>query len=253
MPYYGKERDTQMNIAQTVFTVIAAAVTALYLILPRIKKGVNGTLLKTASSFCFVMLGTVSFVSFVNSGEFAPDGSITGLSAGIVLIGLVLGLIGDVLLDVAHKIGDDVLIGGMSAFALQHVAIMAASSVGNHGFRPLLLVISLAVGFAAAFADVSLNKKSGNFDFRGLEMPSVVYATLLASAFVYYLLLAIAEDPLFFTAAAAMALFLVSDVILSFLYFKKGLKNRRALGAVNLATYYAAQIVFALSVGSVYR
>ncbi|MBQ0010340.1 MAG: hypothetical protein KBS76_04485 [Ruminococcus sp.] len=219
------------------FLLSAILSTVFFLIVQLKKGGAVGAVAKSVASLCFVALGACML-----------DGGPS--RAGLFLLyGLVLGLVGDILLGVNIPDAgacDWYLFGGIGTFALEHIAVVAAVILAS-GFSLSRLLIACAVGAVMAGALSVTEWKILRFDFGSALVPAMGYAFILASAFVYYLLTAFAS-PAYAIIAVGMALFLLSDVVLSFMLFGK--KDTPLMSAVNLTTYYAGQILFALSIGS---
>lgn len=215
-----------------------AVLSAVFFIIVQLKKGgAVGAVTKAMASLCFVAFGA------------AMLNDVPSRAGLLLLYGLVLGLVGDILLGVnipGAGASDWYLFGGIGTFALEHIAVAAAVTLAS-GFSLSRLLIACAVGAVMAGALSVTEWKLLRFDFGPALVPAMGYAFILASAFVYYVLTAFA-DPAFWIIAVGMALFLVSDVVLSFMLFGK--KDTPPMTAVNLTTYYAGQILFALSIGS---
>lgn len=106
---------------------------------------------------------------------------------------------------------------------------------------PLIIGIAGAViiYFGAKFLDIKLDK---------LKVPSLIYSFIIFVVFGQALFNAIhlgftLTSLLFFVGTI---LFIVSDLILSQIYFREGTK--RVMVIYNLATYYAAQILIGFSI-----
>lgn len=219
------------------FLLSAILSTVFFLIVQLKKGGAIGAVVKSVASLCFVALGACML-------DGAPS------RAGLFLLyGLVLGLVGDILLGVnipGAGACDWYLFGGIGMFAFEHITVAAAVTLVS-GFSLPRLLIACAVGVVMAGALSVTEWKILHFDFGPALVPSTGYAFILTSAFVYYVLTAFV-NPAFWIIAIGMALFLVSDVVLSFILFGK--KDTPPMTSVNLTTYYAGQIMFALSIGS---
>lgn len=218
-------------------TVIASVMPIVFILVELKKGGAAGVIAKSAASLCFVALGAAE----MTRGDVR--------ARILILFGLVCGLVGDILLGVFKP--DDERLGaylpaGMTAFALEHAAVITAVSLVCD-FKPVYLVLSLIIGAVLAVLTVITEKKLMKFDFGVFTVPSLLYAFVLASALVYYIIVTI-KQPEFLTVTIGMILFFISDMVLSVMYF--GGKSKSApFTAANLSTYYAGQILFAVSMG----
>ena len=224
----------------------------------RVKKcGVESTLLKTLTSAFFILTAVVAFIS--NRG-------VTPIFAGFIIFGLVMGLIGDIVLDLKvnyPKDSDKYLYAGMSAFAVGHVSFMVAIYMSFSWTLVTLLVpmaIAVVLACGAVFSGPLTGLKYGKF-----TVPSLIYAFLLS--FMMFASGAAAIVTGFSTLWVIMfvgaVMFLISDLILSQSYFtvKEEKDSDGKLLSVtypkattpilvitNHITYYAAQFLIALSI-----
>ena len=104
--------------------------------------------------------------------------------------------------------------------------------------------ISLAFGAVTALAVLFAVRK--NMNFGELFYPSAIYASLLTATMAYYILMAVLGG-LAVTLAIGAVLFFISDFIILFILF--GEKDTVKMNVFNLSTYFAAQIMYALSLG----
>lgn len=221
----------------TALIVIASIVPVIFIVIELKKGGAAGTVAKAAASLCFVLLGASSL-----SDSFGKAGT-------ILLMGLVLGLIGDIFLGVFQS-GDPAtalyLPAGMLAFAAEHFFVAVAVSKAA-GFDVFSLVVALAVGAVCTAVVGIVEPKLFKFEFGTMLVPALGYMFILASAMSYYVA-AFLRDPSFLIVVIGMGLFIISDLVLSAMYFGGKDKNG-VFKTVNLATYYAGQILFAVSIG----
>jgi len=200
--------------------------------------GPVATMIKSFSSFCFVLLSILLYYHAENTTLF-------GL---IIILGLLFGLFGDVFLDLQNpniKKDSPFLFGGIASFSLEHILNLSAVSVHlGDGFHIYYLFLSILFGVVFAIAIGYVEKSVLKYDF-GKSFPVVLmYSVILAASFAYYLILTII-NPAYFILLIAMTLFLISDCVLSVMYFD-GKNDNHYLLIVNILTYYFAQILFAL-------
>lgn len=218
-----------LKYALIAATAISAAVFMFFKVR---KKGGIVTATKALAAVCFVSLGFVMLSKLPSEAGF------------IMLFGLVLGMVGDVFLDASHVCPDEpaFLPVGMAAFAIEHIAVFCAVTSAC-GFSFVYFAVSLALGTAASLPYFCRQK---NMNFGSLFYPAVLYASVLTATTLYYVMMT-ALGGLFLTVAIGAGLFFISDFIILFIIF--GGKDTAKANTLNLATYFAAQIMYALSLG----
>lgn len=214
-------------------TVLVAVSAAFFIFFKVRTKGGIVTATKALAAVSFVTLG---FVALSKS---------PGKAGFIMLFGLVLGMVGDIFLDASHVCPEEkaFLPLGMAAFAIEHIAVFCAVTAAC-GFHILYFGISLAFGAVTALAVLFAVRK--NMNFGELFYPSAIYASLLTATMAYYILMAVLGG-LAVTLAIGAVLFFISDFIILFILF--GEKDTAKMNVFNLSTYFAAQIMYALSLG----
>lgn len=214
-------------------TVLVAVSAAFFIFFKVRTKGGIVTATKALAAVSFVTLG---FVALSKS---------PGKAGFIMLFGLVLGMVGDIFLDASHVCPEEkaFLPLGMAAFAIEHIAVFCAVTAAC-GFHILYFGISFAFGAVTALAVLFAVRK--NMNFGELFYPSAIYASLLTATMAYYILMAVLGG-LAVTLAIGAVLFFISDFIILFILF--GEKDTVKMNVFNLSTYFAAQIMYALSLG----
>lgn len=193
-------------------------------------------LLKTSASIAFIILGCV-----------ALHGSGNALSIAVIP-GLVMGLVGDIYLDLKYvypKTSTMYTFIGFGAFILGHIFYLIFL-LRQHGPLGTGLVISIIIGIIAGIG-IYVTPRLMKLDYGQFRIISSAYAALLVFLTVYALCVMIAH----FSAATLLfflgiLLFLFSDLVLSQIYFGEG-KNTPQYSLVNHASYYLGQILIAAS------
>lgn len=164
--------------------------------------------------------------------------------AVLVAIGLVLGAVGDELLQLMEcrpEKKDGFFLAGLIAFLAGHVAYIAAfaAAVRTTLWQFVAAALLFAVIFALQFpAKVQPGRMKG---------PVYGYAAVIAVMAGYAFSCARYGSPaLAALAVTGGALFVVSDAVLALMFFSP--IRKKWLPAVNLVTYYAAQILLAFSI-----
>ena len=199
------------------------------------KKYVPAVVLKGIASLLFVSLGAVCLV---DAADFR--------FGWLVLVGLVLGALGDILLNMrqlAKNAGQKVFMAGIAAFFAGHLLYIAA--LVTRGVNTLFIGVPLCAVLSVIVLPFMLKRIEVEGRLRTFGIVYVVLVFLMAGCAAGLLILQpFNTGHLLFTIGAV--LFALSDVILVFHLF--GRKKYRAFRALNLSAYYIGQILIALSI-----
>lgn len=232
----------------TTLTAVLASVCALlaiFFMAVRVTKApIYGLLTKTVASMAFVAMGAIAVLLGARRGM--PFG------AQLVVLGLSYGMVGDIVLDLkrAHsEFENKYLVSGMLSFALGHAAYIAAivlvarQSAFISGLQlPVLISAVIAAAVSPVVMIVSIKFMKARYGkFLGI---SAAYAALLIFVTIFTVWLTVL-DTSFLLIALGMIAFLLSDLVLSTMYFVEGKKEDKLLVIVNHSLYYAAQILIA--------
>ena len=201
----------------------------------------RGVLIKSMVSLLFVALAAYS--AWYNGGH--------SLNAFIV-IGLVLGLLGDIWLDLKYVYPkDDKLYSyaGFAVFGAGHILYVVGMYLEFFGdANALYLVLPLVGAVALAFGNLLMSKPL-NLDYGSMKWVVVAYAATLFSTPLCALSLCILHSfqvPSLTLLFVGGILFAISDLVLSGTYFGKG--HEKPLDFIlNYVTYYPAQFLIAFS------
>lgn len=177
--------------------------------------------MKSAASVCFTLLGALCLAQ----GE-------RNLYGVLVLAALALGCVGDILLEIPGG-GDRCFLAGLVSFLLGH-AVYIAAFVARGGFAwiqpvaALLLIVSVLLMFRLM-----------KVDFGAMKLPAHAYCVVIG----LMLGCSVTVSPI---VCAGAALFVLSDIVLALIRFAG--KTQKGMTMLNLTTYYAAQILLALSI-----
>lgn len=238
----------------------------LFLIARDKKSSMLAIILKTVTSLFFIATGLAAMVE--NGVAHNLDKIV--LPCALVLMGLVLGMVGDITLDFkiyfkglegeyanAGKDKDSMMYFGMLAFGIGHVLYITSMAIRFPGYEMNVLwsaLISIAV-VAVMFCVTIFALK---MQFGKFLIPSIIYAFLLCwfvVMSVMYVKPAGASTSSIVLLVGSI-LFVISDMVLSMTYFSKpedyqrqGALNpeSRLMIIVNHVTYYLAQFLIALS------
>ena len=218
--------------------LLGAAALTLFLIARDRKGSVQALLIKALTSFLFISLAFTSFMINPNPG--------VATYAMLIMMGLVCGLIGDIVLDLKIMYKESSSLyqhGGMLAFLIGHLYYLAALLI-YFGFNwmPLLiaLVLALIIGLVSKFIL--------KFNFAEHTVDTYAYSFILSYMMTQACYAAITQGFTTCTVllAAGAILFLLSDLVLVMTYYDN--KDSRPYIVVNHALYYAAQYAIALSI-----
>ena len=219
-----------MTAGLWIVGVLAVLLAALYIRVNQYGAPPVKLLLKTLASLAFVCLG---LLGAARAG---------GAYAWLTWIGLILGAAGDVLLqfmDCRPKDREPFFRAGLGAFLIGHVFYIVA-------FVLLGRVTGWAVLLAAVlFAALFLLQFPARMDLKGQKVPVYAYAAVI-SVMTAFAVLSFGAGARGALVGLGGILFLVSDAILALIFFSP--LREKSLPTWNLITYYAAQILLALSI-----
>ena len=219
-----------MTAGLWIVGVLAVLLAAMYIRVNQYGAPPVKLLLKTLASLAFVCLG---LLGAARAG---------GAYAWLTWIGLILGAAGDVLLqfmDCRPKEREPFFRAGLGAFLIGHVFYIVA-------FALLGRVTGWAVLLAAVlFAALFLLQFPARMDLKGQKVPVYAYAAVI-SVMTAFAVLSFGAGARGALVGLGGILFLVSDALLALIFFSP--IREKSLPTWNLITYYAAQILLALSI-----
>lgn len=226
-------------IGSYVFGAFSLVFCILFCIFRASKATVYSLCLKTIASVCFIMSGIFAI-------KFVGESSVSLL----IVAGLVMGLIGDIILDLKIMYpdqGNQYFVAGTTSFVIGHFFYFVAVLLYNSTILPthLLWNILAALGFAIIMttATMLVSKKMGlNF---GKMIYLVIFYCLVLTFMTGFAVSIAIFNPIFWIFAAGMILFLASDLVLSMQYF--GNATGKVFIYINHILYYLAQILIAIS------
>lgn len=226
----------------TCFIIIGIAVILLvwYLICKCKKYDLKELFIKIGISLLFVLL---SLVATYKSEK------ITIFNV-LVIIGLVFGLIGDILLDLKYidlERSMGYTYSGFIVFGIGHIMFMSAMIMNYYQSGGILyIILAIVLDIILSIATI-LMEKPLKLNYGRLKKISFAYALCLFGTCSFSLFLAIQNGfsilslNMFLIGAI---LFVVSDLVLSGTYFGEG-KERPVDFILNYITYYGAQFTIA--------
>lgn len=235
------------TVALITCLVVSSVLALIFIVTREVKGGWYSLATKTLASLSFAVTGIV-IVGV--KGTWGQNWSV------FMVVGLIMGMIGDVFLDIKRNVPEKealFLNSGMLSFGIGHVFYFLAALFYIMNFTSAVLPATMGiVGFAIALIVVVCAKflklNLGRFKYQSLS-----YLAVLMYMAVMTVTAAISSAtepnvfekvPYMWLFAMGMCLFLLSDLLLSFTYFgdKNNKKMMVTMSVLNHVAYYAAQL-----------
>ena len=199
---------------------------------------------KNGSSYKSVTLKTIASIMFVFGGIYAL--TFTGAIANMLIVfGLVLAMIGDIILDLrcmkdeTKKFYFHV---GASSFSLSAILYFIATILLWNNMQNFLLIALGSVVLAMVFTIIiQLLEKPMKFDFSGNRVMISIYSFCISIATFSSLAISVFANG-FFVFSIGVLLVLLSDLVLSMMYFG-GKENNKMLCTINHLVYYIGELL----------
>ncbi|MBR3004236.1 MAG: hypothetical protein IKH67_04115 [Lachnospiraceae bacterium] len=226
------------NILCYIALVAAVVVSAVFTVKRASGANYKNLILKVISSFLFILTGCAAF-----NANHRPEHAL------LIIIGLVFGLSGDAFLDMKYVYPKDEIantFAGFASFIIGHV-FYTLFLFFKYPAHTAHLITAVIVGVVAG-AVIYLTPKLMKLDYGRFRVISSCYAAFLVFITVYSVLMAISFGLTSqWLMGIGLVLFLLSDLVLSQIYFGKD-KNTKFNAGINHALYYAGQILIAFSI-----
>lgn len=199
--------------------------------------GVPALFTKTLASFGFVFSAIIGLI-YTDFEKFHA----------FLVLGLLFGLIGDILLDLKRLYKQDKAVYlnyGMLAFGLGHIMyfMMLGNFYGFEGDFVVKTIIALGIAVAVSALIVFAGGKLMKLEFGEFKWQSFAYSIVLVFVAVLSLMMSLKNNAMWFVTAGLIAFF-ASDLVLSTQYFG-GREENKVLIAINHILYFGAQILIA--------
>lgn len=231
---------TKQMIIAGLLIVSGIAVDIYFICTEYAKKMKKATVLKGVASFLFVLLGAFLYSSNPASVTF------------LILLGLIFGMLGDIFLNMRNlyegAVSNKIFAVGILFFLLGHFMYIASLICCNASIVLSALILSAVLSILA----IPPLMRQITAPSKGLKIFGYVYLVIVITMFSMAAVSFAGVMPKlgvqwFYTLfAIGSALFVVSDFIM--IYYSFG-KKILPLRAINLFSYYIAQILIALCVG----
>ncbi len=234
--------------------LIAFIVFVIAFLVVRVKQGgVKALFLKTISAVLFILS---SFVAL----SIKPENYYYGV---FIVIGLVFGMLGDMWLDLkfVHRDFDEpYTFAGMISFLIGHIFYVVGILAAYPEYIGWQIALAIFSAVAVTLIVRALSKKMG-FDYGKFNLLTLVYSivTMLTvtfalnavNAFGWLPILSGSQMPEIMPKLLCMnmgtVMFALSDLVLSFVFFKKGGNTSRNV-VLNHSVYFTSQFILALSI-----
>ncbi len=219
---------------------LAIIMAVCFIVFQTLGDGILSCILKLFASVTFVVLGISGFAT---SSSMTYGVSIVGL---LMLGGATFGLVGDGILalkDIDESRDFINILCGTISFAIGHIFYYIAL-IDYAGFS----FIPLAVGAALDCIIIIVSMLGMKLNFGKLLIPTIIYAFILSTTMVQaiYGAIVLHGSVASILLAIGFVLFLLSDLVLSLIYFVP--KKDKKLVITNLTLYYLAQILIMFAI-----
>ncbi len=221
-----------MNTGIILLCILGMAVQGIFIAVEHKEKYVGAVCLKGSASVIFVIIGCIAFCAASNT-DFAKP----------VFIGLILGAVGDILLNlrfVFEKAGQKIFLAGIAAFLAGHILYLVALIPQSES---LLCCIIIGAVIAAAILTYIFKTMSVKPAFKIFGI-FYIGAVVIMTAIAIGNLIAAPSTTAWLYAIGAV-LFTLSDVVLIFNTF--GGTQKFSMRITNLSLYYIGQLLIATS------
>lgn len=225
------------------YALLAIGITAtiIFLVLRVKKGGIAALYAKAIASCCFI---ATALAAMNRNRVFLEFGT-------LILAGLILGMLGDIWLDLKWIYLQDknsYLYAGFISFLLGHLCFITAifrSAPWNSFSIIMSIVLALVIGLIALLMEKPLKMKYGKFKLIVFLYSCTLALTMTASMMTAY----ITKFKLsaWIVMSVGALLFLLSDLVLSGMYFGEN-KNTKGNIILNHTLYYAAQFCMAATI-----
>lgn len=225
---------------------LGVIVTIIFLIM-RVKKGGLGAMfVKAGASACFIGTAFTAFVYNIEKNGFDKQVFEFGI---LMLLGFIFSLLGDVWLDLKYvhiESTRQYTYAGFTCFMIGHVFFVPAILLNYQNYE--VWYIPLILGSCLVFAVIAalMEKFNKNLDYGEFRPITLVYAVFVAATMFCSIngLILFGYSKKFLILTIGSVAFVLSDLVLSSIYFEKG-KNTKVNVIINHTLYYLAQFLFA--------
>ena len=232
------------SLYQTVYWILLGAgiVSVLVFLVLRVTKGgFWGLFSKAVASFFFI--ATAFAAALANPGH--------GVFALMITLALVFGMAGDIWLDlkwIYPKDDNTFLKAGIVSFFLGHVLFCASALAFFGRWTAISVIIPIVISLLGAVGNIKCEKLL-KLNYGSVRMPLALYsfAVLMTGTVSITAMIISGFEPVWTVMAVGALCFMVSDAVLSKMYFADG-GNTKGRIIINHSSYYAAQFLMASTI-----
>ena len=225
---------------------LGVIVTIIFLIM-RVKKGGLGAMfVKAGASACFIGTAFIAFAYNIEKNGYEKLDFEYGI---LMLLGFIFSLLGDIWLDLKYvhiESTRQYTYAGFICFMIGHTFFIPAILLNFDEYE--LWMVPHLIGSCVIFAIIAglMEKVNKNLDYGEFRVITLVYALFVAATMFCsingFILFGYSKKFLILTIGSVA--FVLSDLVLSSIYFEKG-KNTKLNVVINHVLYYLAQFLFA--------
>lgn len=225
--------------------VVGVLTTVAFLILRVKKGGLPAMYCKAGASMCFIGTAFASLAFSINSEEMIPKKQF--VYGALMILGFIFSLLGDIWLDLKYCYEKDsgiFLYSGFISFMAGHVFFCAAI-INQYTLKPKHFALCCIISAVLAVG-VILTEKLMKLDYGKYRKIVAVYSFFVAMTAFLSIFSMVVNDfsrNTILLSIGAVA-FLLSDLVLSTIYFKKG-GNTNPNVVINHTLYYLGQFALA--------
>lgn len=230
-----------MNLSFYTMAFISGAIATVVFLIVRVKKGgMPGLYTKSIASFCFIATALAAanhnstFIGF----------------ASLIILGLVMGMLGDIWLDlkwIYTENKDIYLYSGFISFLIGHLFYISAIYFYAPWTR--YSILAAVVGAVVLASAAALMEKPMKMDYGRFRAILFIYSLVLSFTVTSSVATAVITggEKVWVVMSIGSVLFILSDLVLSGIYFGKD-KNTPANIVINHSLYYIAQFFMASTI-----
>lgn len=230
-----------MGINFYMAAFVAGMIATLIFLIVRVKKGgTPGLYTKSIASFFFIATALAAtnhnktFIGF----------------ASLIILGLVLGMLGDIWLDlkwIQLEKKDTYLYWGFISFLIGHLFYIGA--IYMHSPWTLGSILAAVAGALVIAVIATLMEKPLKMNYGKFRFILFLYSLVLSFTVTSSIVTAVITngETVWVIMSVGAVLFILSDLVLSGIYFAEG-KNTPLNVVVNHVLYYAAQFIMASTI-----
>ena len=237
-----------------IVLIVAAILLAALIYVKSRKYSIKVVYIKAAVSVCFMLTAFIGTYRQFSGSGFMATPYFAASFPFFVMPGLLLGLLGDIWLDLKYAHREETTAhtyAGFISFLTGHLFYIVGLIINfNEPGKALYIILPIVIGMIIGVI-IGITGKMMKLDYGRYKIIVMIYGGILVSMTLLSGSLALMNGwrmPVLNQMFAGGVLFLISDLVLSQMYFGQGHEYKGGFIAVNLITYYAAQFMIASAI-----